>query len=286
MFGKTIVALVSALLLAGCDERPKHAGHDRLRIVAMAPNVAEILYAIGLSNEVVGVSRFTTYPPDARNKPVVGGLYDPNWERIVALQPDRVIGLKTQSEIAGQLKLLDIDFLGVSHEHIDEILQSILTIGKACGAEVEAQRIFQTLENSLYQLQQRNASFVDPPMDRPRVLVCVGHDEHLSRLYIAARRTFYDELIERAGGVNACVETTIKYPEISTEGLAAMRPDVVIDIFPTLGKNRENISRIWTPFCKKVTIISNDYASIPGTRFVLLLEDFANAIRQNNLEAE
>jgi iron complex transport system substrate-binding protein len=282
MFGKRTALLAAVLLLAGCGERRVQNPHAGLRVIAMAPNTAEILYALGLSNEVVGVSRFCSYPPDVTSKPLVGGLYDPNWEMIVALQPDLVIGLKTQKEIEGQLKALGIGFIGVSHEHIDEILQSVLTIGKACGAEAEAEELVQTLKNKVGQAsslsssrnihrQAGSLSYVK----NPRVLVCVGHDESLSRMYVAAKGTFYDELIERAGGVNACGEITGGYPEISPEGLATMHPDVVIDILPATGKISSNA---WNPY--RAVQITNDYASIPGPRFVLLLQDLFRAIHE------
>ena len=274
MFKKSLPFLALALLLAGCGERPEREAHDGFRVVAMAPNTAEILYALGLSNEVVGVSRFTTYPPEAKEKPVVGGLYDPNWEMIVALQPDLVVGLETQKEIESQLNALGINFLGVSHERIDDILQSILIIGKACNTETQAQALFKSLKKQAIPDVIRSNDW------KPRVLVCVGHDETLSQMYIAARETFYDELIERAGGINACQIAAGSYPEISPEGLAAMRPDIVIDIFPTIGKNDANVSNAWKPYCERVIIISDDYASIPGPRFVLLLEDFMKAIHE------
>ena len=286
MVRKNTALLVVALLLAGCGERRVQTPHQGLRIVAMSPNTAEILYAIGLSNAVVGVSSYTTYPPEAAQKPSVGGTYDPNFEMIVALQPDLVVGLETQKDIAVQLKHLGIPFLGVAHEHISEIMQSILTIGKACGAESEAQQLFQTLEEKVEQASSLLKPVTTGPAGsrshtKPRVLVCVGHDERLSRMYIAGKGTFFDELIERAGGVNACGESIAKYPEISPEGLAVMRPDVIIDISPNLGKNSAND---WKPY--RAVPMTNSYAFIPGPRFVLLLEDFVAAIRQNNFEAE
>ncbi len=243
--------------------------HKGLRIVAMAPNTGEILYALGLSNAVIGVSRYTIYPPEAAQKPSVGGTYDPNFEMILALQPDLVVGLETQADIRAQLKALGIPFLGVAHEHISEIMQSVLTIGKACGAQAEAQALFQTLEKQLTDFSSTRIN------SGKRVLVCVGHDESLSRMYVAGKGTFFDELIERAGGVNACGETAAKYPEISPEGLTAMRPDVVIDIFPNAGKFS---AAAWTP--RRAVVITNDYASIPGPRFVLLLQDFIKAIHE------
>jgi iron complex transport system substrate-binding protein len=268
MVKKNTALLAAALLLAGCGERTVQKPHAGLRVIAMAPSTAEILYALGLSNEVVGVSRFCSYPPDVTNKTSVGGLYDPNWEMIVALQPDFVIGLETQKEIETQLKALGIGFIGVSHEHITEILQSILTIGKACGSETEAQALFQSLELTA------SEHSVFSGHRKPKVLVCVGHDESLSRMYVAAKGTFYDELIERAGGVNACASSG-GYPEISPEGLASMNPDVVIDILPNIGNFTSNA---WKPY--RAVVMTNDYAWIPGPRFVLLLKDFAKAIHE------
>jgi iron complex transport system substrate-binding protein len=235
----------------------------------MAPNTTEILYALELGKEVVGVSSYTTYPPEAKEKPLVGGTYDPNFEMVVALQPDLVIGLNTQKDIEAQLNQLDIPFLGVEHEHIREILLSILTIGKACNAETKAQQLFQSLEK---QLTEFSRVWKAP---KPKVLVCVGHDESLSRMYVAAQGTFYAELINLAGGVNACTETSQKYPEISPEGLAVMDPDVVIDILPNIGNFS---SEHWKPY--RAVAMTNSYSFIPGPRFVLLLEDFTKAIHE------
>jgi len=269
MIGKSTAILAAALLFAGCGERPESQSHDGLRIVSTAPNTAEILYALGLSNQVVGVSRYTSYPPDAAQKPSVGGTYDPNLEELVSLRPDLVVGLNSQKEIESKLTALGIRFLGVPHEHLDDIMQSILTIGKTCGAEAEAEKLFQTLEKKLSGFP---GDWKNP---KPRVLVCVGHDESFSRMYVAAKNTFYDELIEYAGGFNACEVTIPKYPEISPEGLAAMHPDFIIDILPAIGKNDSNG---WKPY--RSVAITNDYAFIPGPRFVLLLEDFSRLIHE------
>lgn len=246
------------------------------RIVSIAPNVTEILYTLGLSNQVVGVSKFSNYPPEAKEKPCVGGTYDPNWEMIVSLQPDLVIGLDSQQEIAAQLKKLDIDFLGVPHERVEEIMQSVLIIGKACDAEKKAQEIFQTLKLTTSGHMNSSGNW------KPKVLICIGHDEQMTRMYVAARNTFYDDLINLAGGTNACEQTAIKYPEISPESLHAMQPDLIIDLVPNLGSRLslqpDDFSEDWKPY--RAVIITNDYAFIPGPRFGLLLEDFNRVIHE------
>ncbi|HKL21368.1 MAG TPA: hypothetical protein VJ904_06150, partial [Tichowtungia sp.] len=99
----------------------------------------------------------------------------------------------------------------------------------------------------------------------------------MSRMYIAARNTFYDDLITLAGGTNACKQTAVKYPEISPEALHAMQPDLIIDILPDIG----NVSSTHWKHPNVVTI-TNDYAFIPGPRFGLLLDDFTKAIHMEN----
>jgi len=282
----TILLAVALLFSAGCGGLDEPATRSE-RIISIAPNTTEILYALGLGDRVVGVSRFCNYPSEVEDKPVVGGLYDPNWEKIAMLRPDFVVGLDTQQDIAGHLKQLHIPFLGVSHEHIGEILEAILMIGEACGAEEQAEQLVSELRREMGRIRSPSGppalSIVEKRASRrdvPTVLVCISRDETANRCYIAARNTFYDELIELTGGVNACTETRQKYPEISPEGLIALNPDIIIDIGPTAGLDA------WRHYLtlpavqnNRITIIPETYASVPGPRFVKLLENFKEAIQ-------
>jgi len=271
-----LLLLAALLFTAGCGGLDEPATRGE-RIISIAPNTTEILFALGLSNRVVGVSRFCVYPPEAQSKPIVGGLYDPNWEKIAALRPDLVVGLTTQQEIAGHLKQLQIPFVGVAHEHIDEILDAILTLGKVCDAEEQAETLVAQLRGQSSHLTS-NIEMRGPTP--PSVLVCISRDEAANRCYIAARDTFYDELIELAGGVNACTERTQKYPEISPEGLIALNPDVIIDIGPTAGIDAwQHYTTLPAVQNNRITISPETYASVPGPRFVKLLSDFRDAIQ-------
>ena len=102
----------------------------------------------------------------------------------------------------------------------------------------------------------------------------------MTRMYIAAKNTFYDELITLAGGINACDQTAIKYPEISPEGLHAMNPDVVIDLVPNQKVQTQSASNVWKPY--RAVVMTNQYAFIPGPRFVSLLKDLTEAIHDKN----
>ncbi len=110
---------------------PPTSGYSR--IVSMAPSITETLFALGLADKVAGVTRYCDYPPEAKAKPQVGGLLDPNYEAIVALQPDLAILLTIHDEADARLKKLGINTLVVEHRTLDGILDSFRTIGEACG---------------------------------------------------------------------------------------------------------------------------------------------------------
>jgi len=68
--------------------------HCPKRIISLAPNITEILFALGLNQQIVGVTKFCDYPAEAQTKEIIGGLIDPNLEKIKFLQPDLVLGFR------------------------------------------------------------------------------------------------------------------------------------------------------------------------------------------------
>ncbi|MFA5689702.1 MAG: helical backbone metal receptor [Kiritimatiellales bacterium] len=264
------IVLFSILFLTACGKAPEKKSGD-MRIVALAPSVAEVLCGLGLENQVVGVSRYSVYPPEIKEKPAIGGLYDPNWEMIVALRPDIVIGLSFQSEIAAPLKQLGIPFLSVTHEKIDEILDSIPAIGRAVHATAAAEKLYGELKHEYEALKQPATE------NAPAILVCVARDETFGRMYVAGKDTFYDDIIRAAGGRNAgAIQSPARYPEISADGLEVLNPDLIVDILSDMG------SASLHKWKTRTVTMTNEYAWTPGPRFVLLLRDLTEAIRECN----
>ena len=264
-------------------ERPGLSGEYR-RIISMNPGTTEVLYALGLGDRIVGVSRFCKYPPDVRNKPDVGGYIDPNYEAIARLEPDLVILLREQENVRRYLAELGIATLTVSNKTVDEIIGSILTIGKACGADSAAGELADDIRRRIKTVAERNRGRVDPP----RVLISVERtigEGAVRDVYVAGRNTFFDELINAAGGINAFEGDLVPYPVISAEGLLSINPDIIIDMVPDLEDRKLDLPSIkseWGSAGKvnavktgRVHVLSDDYIFIPGPRFILLLEDMA-----------
>lgn len=267
--------------LSGRSEVPIRPPSGSERIVSLAPSITETLFELGLSDRIVGVTRYCVFPAEARQKPQIGGYYDPNYEALSAARPDLVVTLPEHVEVRKELQKLGLKTLTVDHRSVPAILSSILTIGEATGRPERASEIHQSLRNRIQKLSARHSNRA-----RPRVLISIGRmagDASMSRITVCGRGGYFEELIGLAGGVNA-YEGEIPFPALSAEGVLATNPDVIIDLWPDLrekGIDPETVRRQWTsiPGLKaRMHVIGESYAMIPGPRVVLLLEDFARAI--------
>ena len=171
-----VVAVFAASFLARAKLGPPPAappapdGPPR-RIVSMAPSITETLFALGLGDRVVGTTSYCNHPPEAREKPRIGGFHDPNFEAVVALRPDLVVTLVEQQSARDALAILGIPVATVSHQTIDGILESIPALGDACGVQPRAEALAGELRARLARIARRTAG-----LRRPRVLIVVGRD--------------------------------------------------------------------------------------------------------------
>lgn len=256
------------------------------RIIALAPSTVEIVYQLGMGQRLVGVSRYANHPPEARQKPDVGGYLDLNYEQLLGLHPDCVILLEEQSKLAPKLAAMGIHTVSVNHNHTRGIIESILTIGRELGRPEAAQGLVADLEGRVEQLTAPHRNAPSPP----RVLVCISRDttsEHPSQLMIAGNAGFHRELVRMAGGVNA-YQGSVSFPAVSREKLIALNPDLIIDLVNTATWEQTGGHRLrsqWSAFAElsavrngRVAIIHGDQHLIPGPRFDQTLEQFVRAI--------
>ena len=257
------------------------------RIVSMAPSLTEILFDLGTGDQVVGVTTFCDYPPEATNRPRVGGFYDPNYEVIVSLQPDLAVLLNSQDEAKSRLEKLGIRTITVNHETIASVVDSITSIGDAVGAPAKAREITDNMNRQL--------EFVKTQIEGlacPTVLVAIGRNmgsNAINDVFVAAPNSLYDEMLRRAGGKNALEAGRALYPSVSLEGILKMDPEVVFDMVgdlpTTSGLSVEKIQTQWKSLehiravkTGRVYVIEGTYALRPGPRLVLTIEKMARML--------
>ncbi|HUU30352.1 MAG TPA: helical backbone metal receptor [archaeon] len=256
------------------------------RIVSMAPSITEVLFALGLGEKLVGVTRYCDYPPEALAKPKVGGYLDPNYEAIFALQPDLVVHLTEQEKAGRFFNEMGLRTLTVDHSDVAGILRSIPQIGGACGAGGRAGELLDDIRLRMKHIQEKVKG-----LPRPRVMVTVGRNLSygtMQDIYISGSDGYYNELIELAGGLNAYRERTVAFPAVSVEGIQQLDPQIIIEMIPNLekdGLDKEKITRAWdftSGVCAvkdgRVYVFGEDYVVRPGPRFILLLEQMTRAI--------
>jgi len=297
-----IAAVLLMLIIAivgGCSDRPLAPSPPRSpgdapprRIVSLAPSITEVLYALDLGDRVAGVTRFCDYPPQAAQKPVVGGYFDVNYEMVLTLKPDLVVLLKEHQDALDRLEELGIPALPVDHSRVEGILGSITDIARRTGVEERGAALRLSLENRIQEIRERYGPRGSLQRSPPRVLVAVGRlmdQTSGGELFISGRDGFYDDLIALAGGVNAYREETLKFPAISDEGLVRLDPDVILEMVPDLtGEGeRQDLMRLWRARTSvravregQVHILGEDYVVVPGPRFVKLLDEMARIISE------
>src|SRR5262249_17819131 len=159
-FGLAILLLVFVLPLPA-QTKPQ-------RIVSTAPSITETLFALGVGDRVVGVSRFCNYPPEVQKLPKVGDYIKPDVESVARLVPDLVILQQSQNDLGDRLNALHIAFIVVPHTTLDDIYTEIQLIGKVAGVPERSTNLIAQIRSSLDAIQAKARS-----MPSPRVVVIV-----------------------------------------------------------------------------------------------------------------
>lgn len=288
-----LIAIVGGSLLAraflnrGKSQAARGEG-PYTRIVSTSPSTTEILFALGLGDRVVGVSRFCLYPPETQARMKVGGYLDPNFEAIIGLRPDLIVLRGENPDIVASFNRLGVKTLAVRHNSIDGIIQSIESIGDACDAGDEARKLTGELSQRIAAIEKRTAG-----KPRPRVLVVAERTLGAGKVenaFVAGGDGFINGVLRLAGGQNACPDGTAGYPVVSPEGILKMNPDVIVDLIAKRqqgGLSMQEILGDWEtlPEVKavrrgRVYLIDDDFAFVPGPRFVQLVEKLAAILEE------
>jgi iron complex transport system substrate-binding protein len=254
------------------------------RIVSLAPNLTEILFAIGLKDEIVGVTLDSDYPPEAIEKPKVGTFWQPNMEAIVAARPNLGITLdfQQQKDIAERLRRIGYNNLTINIEKVSDLFDAIELIGSATNRQQQANELLNHIKTKLQQLSELVSTEA-----KVKVLWVVQREP----LRVAGTDTFVNEMIEMAGGENAIGQTVYKYPPIGSEQVLACNADVIIE--PAMGLDdiqgqRVSALQYWNKYKyipavanNRIYVIDGDTVSRLGPRLYEGTETIAKCLRPN-----
>lgn len=244
------------------------------RIVTLAPNAAEMIAAIGLADRIVGVSDFCVYPELLTALPRVGGIMNPDREKIALLDPDLVVLRGRMPSVEALCEKRGIAIYFDKTDSLGDILKTLASLGERLGAATAANALASRLRDDLAAAEARVAG-----LDRPRVLMIVNRDvDGIRNVVTFGRGAFVNDVIRLAGGVNVFGDLEISYPQVSTEEILAAKPDVIIEAVESIkmtDARRATMLEQWAalpsiPAVKnhRVHILTEDYLLIPSPRVV------------------
>jgi iron complex transport system substrate-binding protein len=277
---------LALILFAICTVWPIAApqGTPR-RIVSLIPAVTEMLFAIGAGPQVVGVSSFDRFPPEVERVTKVGGLLDPDLERILSLKPDLVVIFDTQTELRTQLERAGIAVYRYRDGGLADVTQTIRALGQRAGRTASAAQLAGDIERRIAAIRRRARS-----MDRrPRTLVVLGREPMALRgIYVSGGIGFIHDMVEAADGENVFKEVKRRGLQATTEMILAKRPDVILEV--RASDVSDDVARreaaVWNGLAipavamHRVFMLRDDRIVVPGPRVAEGVEVIASALER------
>ncbi|HWP34511.1 MAG TPA: helical backbone metal receptor, partial [Thermodesulfobacteriota bacterium] len=224
--GSALPATAAPLVLTDHLRREVRLAGPPARIVSLAPNLTEIVFALGLGDRLVGVTDFCDYPPDVQRIPRVGGVATPSLERVVAARPDLVLATTAGNDRERVLALarLGVPVLVTDPRDLAAVADSFVLIARAAGAPEAGERLAADFRARLDALRQRLAGVA--PV---RTLLLVWSDP----LVAAGPGAFLSNLLEVAGATNVLAGTegigrAAAYPAIGLETVLTLAPEAIV----------------------------------------------------------
>jgi iron complex transport system substrate-binding protein len=239
------------------------------RIVSVVPSVTEMLFAMGAGARVVGVGNFDRYPPEALTRTKVGGLIDPDVERIISLKPDLVVVYGTQSDLRTQMERASIPTYLYQHAGLADITTTIRDLGARIGNVKESTGLADQIESDIADVKRRVAG-----QPRPRTLLVFGRDaETLRGIYASGGIGFLHDMLEAAGGTNVFADVERQSIQTTSELAVARAPEVIVEIgVETASASGRNL-RAWDTLpsipavrTKRIYQLTGDGMMNPGPR--------------------
>jgi iron complex transport system substrate-binding protein len=214
-----MLVVVPAVLPAACarDAAPP----VQQRIVSVAPNLTEMLFAAGAAERVVAVSAFSDYPEAARKLPRIGDAFRLDYERIVALAPTVAVVWEngTPAGVAERLQRLGIRVIPIPTRRLDDIATGMLELGTLAGTRAVA-------EQAALEFRGRIAALRERYRGRPTVRVFVQIDD--VPLYTVGGPHLITEILGLCGGENVFADADAQALQVDLESVLARAPEVIL----------------------------------------------------------
>ncbi|MDD5449709.1 MAG: iron chelate uptake ABC transporter family permease subunit [Candidatus Omnitrophica bacterium] len=207
------------------------SGHE-IKVVSLAPNITEILFAIGLDEKnIIGITNYCDYPKETQKILKIGSLTTVNTEKILSLGPDYVFSVGAEGNpLNSGLKSAGLNVVALNAESIDDIFSNILAVGGLVGKEEAAQALVDRMKARLGVINEKTKN-----IKIRKKVYCEIWDDPLTS---CGKGSLVDEVITRAGAINITGTINMLYPMINQEFIIKEDPDFII--LGYMSRNQKN----------------------------------------------
>ena len=248
------------------------------RIISLSPSITEILFSLGLEEQIVGVSNHSDFPPQALAKPRVGSYINPSVERTISLNPDLILATAAGNprEFVERMESLGLSVYTVFPKDFDGILRSISHIASITEREHWGGRVVREMMKRKQRILQLTRG-----RNKPKVFLQIA----TAPIVTVGKGSFANDLISLAGGQNIAGGETAKYPRYSIEEVLVKAPDVIIITSMDPKADSQKLAERWNqwktiPAVKqgRVFVIDSDLVDLPSPRIIDGLEAIAGIL--------
>jgi iron complex transport system substrate-binding protein len=223
------------------------------RVIAMAPHVTELLFAAGAGGKIVGAVDYSDYPEAAKAIPRVGSNREVDLERVLALKPDLIVVWRhgSSERQIEMVRKLGVPLFHSEPKKLDDIPESIATLGQLMGTGKDANPAAEALRQQLGSLRGRYAN---------RPLVRAFYQVWDKPLYTLNGKHIVSDALRLCGGENIFAGLPVTAPVVSVEGVLQENPEA---IFATAEKNYGGVS-MWKPYGTLLAVRNDNLFTIDG----------------------
>ena len=278
-----VLAVAATGVGAGAADEPR-------RIVSLVPATTEMLFVMGAGDRIAGVSTYDRFPPDVARIPKVGGLLDPDVERLLSLKPDLVIVYDTQTDLKRQLERARIPIFRYVHRGLPDITETMRVLGERIGMKAAAFAAAARIEQQLAAIRARVAG-----QPKPKTLLVFGRESGtLRHIDASGGYGFLHDLLDLAGGSDVLGDLHQQSVDMSTEMILTRAPEVILELHygDSLKPERFDAERrVWNALPSvpavrnnRVFLLAGDEFVVPGPRIVVAAERFARTLHPGSFK--
>jgi len=248
------------------------------KIVSLAPNITEILFSLGLDQEIVGVSIHCNFPEKVQSKVRVGSYISLDFEKIVSLKPDLIIatGAGNTRDMVERLERLGFPTYVIFPKNVEDVIRSVGHLSQLVGRKKEGVEIIQEMKR-----RRERVVELTQGLPRPRVFLQIGE----APVVTVGKNSFADDLIRLAGGDNVAGNEKEMYPRFGMEEILKRSPEVILISSMNPKGNYQKVLQEWSrwktiPAVKngRIHLLDSDLIDRPSPRIIEGLEEMARIL--------